>query len=43
MEKFGTLYSNEKTIAILLIGGRWWPRTAKQKGDKINKKKLRDI
>ena len=25
----------EKTIAIL--GDRWWPQTAKQKGDKINK------
>ena len=32
MEKFGTLYSSEKTIAILR--DRWWPQTAKQ-GDKI--------
>ena len=35
MEKFGTrvqgtLDSSEKTIAIL--GGRWWPQTAKQEG-----------
>ena len=28
MEKFGTLDSWEKTIAIL--GDRWWPQTAKQ-------------
>ena len=38
MEKFGTLDSSEKTIAIL--GDRWWPQTAKQKGDKISKKFL---
>ena len=30
MEKFGTLDSNDKTIAIL--GDRWWPQTAKQEG-----------
>ena len=30
MEKFGTLDSSEKTIAIL--GDRWWPQTAKQEG-----------
>ena len=36
MEKFGTLDSSEKTIAIL--GDRWWPHTAKQKGDKIRKR-----
>ena len=34
MEKFGTLDS-EKTIAIL--GDRWWPKTAKQEGDKKSK------
>ena len=33
MERFGTLDSSEKTIAIL--GDRWWPQTAKQEGDKI--------
>ena len=33
---FGTLGSSEKTIAIL--GDRWWPQTAKQKGDNISKK-----
>ena len=36
MEKFGTLDSSEKTIAIL--GDRWWPQTVKQEGDKISKK-----
>ena len=35
MEKFGTLDSSEKTIAIL--GDRWWPQTVKQEGDKISK------
>ena len=35
MEKFGTLDSNEKTIAIL--EDRWWPQTAKQEGDKMSK------
>ena len=35
MEKFGTLDSSEKTIAIL---GDRWPQTANQKGDKISKK-----
>ena len=38
MEKFGTPYSSEKTIAIL--GDKWWSPTAKQKGDKISKKSL---
>ena len=33
MEKFGTLNSSEKTIAIL--GDRWWPQTAKQERDKV--------
>ena len=33
MEKFGTLHSVEKTIAIL--GDGWWPRTAKQEGDNL--------
>ena len=31
-EKFGTLDSSEKTIAML--GDRRWPQTVKQKGDK---------
>ena len=39
MEKFGTLDSSEKTIAILGYN-RWWPQTVKQQGDKINKKFL---
>ena len=38
MEKFGTLGGREKAIAIL--GDRWWPRKAKQEGDKISKKFL---
>ena len=38
MEKFGTLDSSEKTIAI--PGDRCWPQTAKQQGDKINKKQV---
>ena len=41
MEEFGKLESNEKTIAIL--GDRWWPRTAKQDGDRISKQFLCDI
>ena len=41
MEKFDTLDSSEKTIAIL--GDRWWPRTAKQEGDKIRKTVLCNI
>ena len=36
MEKFGTLDSSEKAIAIL--GDRWWPQKVKQHGDKISKK-----
>ena len=35
MEKFCTLDSSEKTIAIL--GDTWWPQTAKQEGDAISK------
>ena len=35
MEKFGTLDSREKTIAIL--GNRWWPHKAKQQGDTVIK------
>ena len=31
MEEFRGLESSEQTIAIL--GGRWWPQTAKQKGE----------
>ena len=38
MEKFGTLDSGEKTIAIL--GDRWWPQKAKQHGNKISKRFL---
>ena len=34
VEKFGTLDSSAKTIAILR--DRWWPQTAKQVGDKIS-------
>ena len=41
VEKFGTLDSSEKTIAIL--GDRWWPQTAKQEGHKMSKKFLRNI
>ena len=41
MEKFGTLDSSEKTIAIL--GDRWWPQTAKQQGDNISKKFICNI
>ena len=41
MEKFDTLDSSEKTIAIL--GDRWWPQTAKQKGDKISKQFICNI
>ena len=33
MEKFGTLDSSEKMIATL--GGRLWPQTAKQEGNKV--------
>ena len=33
-EKFSTLDSREKTIAIL--GDRWWPQTTKQEGDIIS-------
>ena len=35
MEEFCRLESGEKTIAIKR--GRWWPQTAKQDGDRINK------
>ena len=38
MEEFRRLKSSEKTIAIL--GGRWWPQTAKQDGDRISKRFL---
>ena len=38
MEKFGTLDSSEKTIAIL--GDRWWPPTAKQEEAKTCKRLL---
>ena len=35
IEKFGTLHSSEKTIAIL--GDKWWPQKASQEGEKISK------
>ena len=41
MEEFGRLESSEKTIAIL--GDRWWPRTAKQDGDRTSKQFLCNI
>ena len=41
METFGTLDSSEK--AVVVLGDRWWPQTAKQAGDKINKTFLCDI
>ena len=36
IEKFGTLDSSEKTIAVL--GDRWWPQTVKQEGDSTRKR-----
>ena len=36
MEEFGRRESSDKTVAIL--GDRWWPRTAKQEGDRMSKK-----
>ena len=41
MEELGRLESGEKTIAIL--GGRWWPQTGKQDGDRISKQFLRNL
>ena len=41
MEKFGTLDSSEKTIAIL--GDRWWAQTAIWEGDKTSRKFLCNI
>ena len=41
IDKFGTLDSSEKTIAIL--GDRWWPQTAKQEGNKRSLEFLRNI
>ena len=41
MEEFGRLESSEKTNVIL--GGRWWPQTAKQDGDRISKQFLCNI
>ena len=41
MDKFGTLDSSEKTIAIL--GGRWWPQAAKQGADNKGKTFLCNI
>ena len=37
VEKFDSRDSSDKTIAIIL-GGRWWPQTAKQEGDKDEQK-----
>ena len=39
MEKFDTLDSSDKTIAIPR-DNRWWPQTAKQEARKISKKFL---
>ena len=41
VEKLGTLYSSEETIAIL--GNRWWAQTAEQAGDKTSKRFLRNL
>ena len=41
MEEFNRLERSEKTIAIL--GDRWWPKTAKQDGDRISKQFLCNI
>ena len=41
MEEFDILNSSEKTIAILR--DRWWPKAAKQDGDKISKQFLCNI
>ena len=41
MKSFDALDSREKTIAIM--GGRWWPQTAKQEGDKICKRFLCNV
>ena len=41
MEKFGTIDSREKTIAI--VGDRWWQQKAKQQGGTISKKFLCNI
>ena len=38
MNRFGTLDSSEKTIAI--VGDRWWRQTEKQEGDNRSKKFL---
>ena len=35
-EKFDTLHSRDKTIAILEDG--WWPQAAKQEGENISEK-----
>ena len=41
MEKFSTLNSSERTIAIQ--GDRWWPQVAKEKGDRIIKQFLCNV
>ena len=41
VEKFGTLDSSEKTIAIL--GDTWWPQTAKQEGNKKKQKTVSSV
>ena len=35
MEEFGGQESSEK--AIIILGDRWWPQTAKQEGNRISK------
>ena len=40
-EKYGTLDSSERAIAILV--DRWWPQTAKHEGDKISKRFMCNI
>ena len=41
MEECGKRESSEKTITLLV--DRWWPQTAKQDGDRINKQSLCSI
>ena len=41
MEKFSALDISEKTMAML--GNRWWPLKAKQKGGELSKTFLRII
>ena len=41
MEEFGRLERSEKTTAI--PGGKWWPQTGKQDGDRIGKRFLCNV